>query len=153
MSIARYKSYFDLRSQDRQFQPGDEILLLLPRYSSKLLVAWSGPHKVLEKQGKVDYLIDMPRGPKLYHANILKKYHRRVQVNQLQVLDEVSPLSEPEEKGKLSCLSEGIDDLPELTLTPGDPTNSGEPVTNSALTWNQSAQVEDLFLTYQSTFF
>ena len=39
VSITRYKSYFDLRSQDCQFQPGDEVLLLLSNYSSKLLVA------------------------------------------------------------------------------------------------------------------
>ena len=76
----------------------------------------------------------MPRGPKLYHSNILKKHHRRVQVNQLQVLNKTSPLSEPKDKGKLFCLSEGIDDLPELTLMSDGPINSGEPVINSALT-------------------
>ena len=53
VSIAR--SYFDLRSQNHQFQPGDEVLLLLLSDSSKLLVAWSGPHKVSGKWDKVDH--------------------------------------------------------------------------------------------------
>lgn len=38
-----YKTYFDLKSEDRSFQPGDEVLLFLPSDSSKLLVPWSGP--------------------------------------------------------------------------------------------------------------
>ncbi|KAK3887597.1 hypothetical protein Pcinc_008301 [Petrolisthes cinctipes] len=92
VSTARYKSYFDVRSQDRQFKPGEEVLVLLPSDSSKLLVSWNGPYKVLERHGKVDYVIDVPRGPKLYHANLLKKYYRRAVANQVPVLDEVPTL-------------------------------------------------------------
>ena len=33
-----YKTYFDLRSQGRTFEPGDEVLVLLPSDTSKLLV-------------------------------------------------------------------------------------------------------------------
>ncbi|XP_045121025.1 uncharacterized protein LOC123510194 [Portunus trituberculatus] len=57
ISASKYKTYFDIKSQDRQFQPGDEVLLL-PSDSSKLLVTWKGPYTVLERRGKVDYLID-----------------------------------------------------------------------------------------------
>ncbi|XP_050708919.1 uncharacterized protein LOC126993819 [Eriocheir sinensis] len=39
ISATRYKTYFDLNSQDRQFKPGDEVLVLLPDTSSKLLMA------------------------------------------------------------------------------------------------------------------
>lgn len=39
-SSARYKSYFDLKSQDRQFNPGDEFLVLLPNNTSKFLMFW-----------------------------------------------------------------------------------------------------------------
>ncbi|XP_076060384.1 uncharacterized protein LOC143036684 [Oratosquilla oratoria] len=72
VSTARYKAYFDVRSQDRKFQPGDEVLILLPSDKSKLLVAWKAPYEILETRGKLDYVIDSPTGPKFYHANLLK---------------------------------------------------------------------------------
>lgn len=62
-SASRDKTYFAVESQDRQFQPGDEALVLLPSYTSKLLIAWRVPFKVLEKKSKVYYLM-------LYHANL-----------------------------------------------------------------------------------
>ena len=150
VSVSRYKSYFDMRSQDRQFQPGDEILVLLPSNTSKLLVAWKGPYKVLERRGKVDYLIDEPRGPKLYHANILKKYHRRAQVNQVQVLDEISSLAEVESIGKAPNLEEDPN-LPLFSLTADNETILG-PEINPNLSWKQSADIEDLILEYRDTF-
>lgn len=150
VSIARYKSYFDVRSQDRQFKPGDEVLVLLPSNSSKLLVAWKGPFKVLERRGKVDYLIDETRGPKLYHANILKKYHRRARVNQVQVLDEISTLEETETAGKAPDLEEDPD-LPRISLLADEPPTSG-PDINPSLTWKQSADIEDLIMAYPDVF-
>ena len=66
------------------------MLILLPSDSNKLLVAWKGPYKVLERRGKVDYLIETPKGPRLYHVNLLKHYFRRSQVNFAEVLDETS---------------------------------------------------------------
>lgn len=74
VSITRYKTYFDARTQDRQFKPVDEVLVLLPDSSSKLLVAWIGPYKVLERRNRVDYLIADSIRPKIYHANLLKRY-------------------------------------------------------------------------------
>ena len=88
VSASRYKTYFDLRSQDRHFKVGDEVLILLPDSTSKLLMSWSGPYKVLERRNKVNYLIDEKGKPKLYHANLLRQYHRRASVNQATVLDE-----------------------------------------------------------------
>ena len=38
VSVQKYKTYFDLNSKDRQFSPGDEVLLLLPDTTNKLLV-------------------------------------------------------------------------------------------------------------------
>ena len=93
LSATRFKDYFDCNSQDRQFAPGDEVLVLLPDSSHKLLMAWSGPHSVLEKRNRVNYLIDFNGKPKLYHANLLKRYHRRAVAGHIQVLDEVSTFS------------------------------------------------------------
>ena len=55
ISSARYKSYFDVKSQSRSFKPGDEVLVLLPDSTHKLLMAWSGPYKVVERKNKVNY--------------------------------------------------------------------------------------------------
>ena len=77
-----------MKSQDRQFKPGDEVLVLLPDSSSKLLMSWRGPFKVLEKRSRVNYIIDENGKGKLYHANLLKKYHRRAVVSYAQVIDE-----------------------------------------------------------------
>lgn len=86
ISAAKYKSYFDLKSQDRSFNSGDEVLILLPdESSSKLLLSWRCPFKVLEKRHGVKYLIDKAGKQRLYHIiNLLKKYHRRAQVTQVE---------------------------------------------------------------------
>ena len=77
VSATRFKSYFDLKSQDRQFQKGDEVLLLLPDSNNKLLMAWHGPYPVVERRNKVDYVIGVDGKNKMYHVNLLKRYHRR----------------------------------------------------------------------------
>ena len=77
ISVNKYKSYFDLKSQTRNFSPGDEVLILLPDSTKKLLMGWRGPYKVIEKRNRVDYLIDEGGKQRLYHVNLLKKYYRR----------------------------------------------------------------------------
>ncbi|XP_038052264.1 uncharacterized protein LOC119724977 [Patiria miniata] len=75
----RQKKYYDKRSRDRQFKVGDEVLLLLPTDSNKLLLQWKGPFPVVAKQGNLDYQIDMNGTVKTFHANLLKLYVRRVE--------------------------------------------------------------------------
>ena len=72
-----YKHYFDLTSKDRKLQVGDEVLVLLPDTSNKLLMSWRGPYKVLECRNRVNYLIDEAGRARLYHINLLKQYYRR----------------------------------------------------------------------------
>lgn len=84
ISATKYKQYFDLKSQNRQFSPGDEVLLLLPDSSNKLLMAWKGPAKVLERRNRVDYLIELDGKQKLYHANLLKKYYTRGSIARIE---------------------------------------------------------------------
>ena len=84
----KFKTYFDIKSQDRQFVKGDEVLLLLPDQKKKLLMSWSGPFKVLEKKSKVNYQIDQNGKPRLYQANMLKKYNRRAASCMAFVADE-----------------------------------------------------------------
>ena len=77
----KFKSYFDLKSQDRRFKVGDEVLILLPDQKQKLLLSWKGPHTVTEVRNRVNYIVDVDGKGKLYHANLLKKYHQRVRVD------------------------------------------------------------------------
>ena len=85
ISVQKYKTYFDLTSQDRQFAPGDEVLLLLPDTTNKLLVAWKGPFTVIERRNHVNYVINCDGVHKQFHANLLKKYHRRANVNFMHI--------------------------------------------------------------------
>ena len=87
LSSTKYKQYFDLKTQDRSFDLGGEVLVLLPDSHNKLLMSWKGPFKVLERKNKVDYLIDYDGNKRLFHINLLKQYFRRA-VNNIISIDE-----------------------------------------------------------------
>ena len=93
ISSNKFKTYFDLKSQSRSFKVGDEVLVLLPDNSNKLLMSWSGPHKVIQRKNKVDYVIDKNGYHKTYHINLLKKYFRRATANLAAMVDERPPES------------------------------------------------------------
>lgn len=72
-----YKDYFDTKPQTRTFKPGNEVLLLLPTYTNKLLMQWIGPYIVVENQNRLDYIINVNGKQKIFHANMLKKFFGR----------------------------------------------------------------------------
>jgi len=41
-------------------EAGEEVLVLLPTSSNKLLAQWQGPYRVLHRVGKVNYEVYMP---------------------------------------------------------------------------------------------
>ena len=60
-------------------EPGEEVLVLLPTSSNKLLAQWQGPYRVLCRVGEVNYEIHMPDKRKrraIFHVNMLKKWHQ-----------------------------------------------------------------------------
>ena len=60
-------------------EPEDEVLVLLPTTSNKLLAQWQGPNCVLRRVGKVNYEVYMPDKRKrraILHINMLKKWHQ-----------------------------------------------------------------------------
>ena len=73
----RYKFYADANAKERQFKPGDEVLLLLPSDNNKLLMQWRGPFTVIDKVNPYDYRINIKGKVKTYHGNMLQKYNRR----------------------------------------------------------------------------
>lgn len=53
------KSY-NKKVKPKEFQPGEEVLLLLPTSETKLWSKWRGPYKVIRRVTSVDYEINMP---------------------------------------------------------------------------------------------
>ena len=43
-----------IKMQHREFQPGDQVLVLLPTSTSKSLAQWQDPYKVVKCVGEVD---------------------------------------------------------------------------------------------------
>jgi hypothetical protein len=76
-SRRRYAKYYNRKARNRKFLVGDQVLLLLPTSSNKLLVQWKGPYRVKEVKGDMDYKIDIDGNVKTFHANMLKLYVKR----------------------------------------------------------------------------
>ena len=78
VSANKYKEYFDRKARPRKLSVGDEVLLLLPTDKNKLLMQWRGPYKVVEaRSNNVDYVINVRGKHRVYHINMLKKFHKR----------------------------------------------------------------------------
>ena len=73
----RYKKYYDRNANQKKFQEGDEVLIMLPTDANKLLMQWKGPFKIEKKMGPNDFKIRIDGKSKVYHANMLKKYTKR----------------------------------------------------------------------------
>ena len=70
------KQWDDQNAREREFEKGEQVLILLPTSTNKLAAQWQGPYCVLKHQGKVDYLVDMHDRRKrwrVYHVNMLRK--------------------------------------------------------------------------------
>ena len=70
------KMYKDRRSKHRSFSVGDEVLVFLPTAKNKLQMVWDGPYKVV-KVLKFDYVVEVRGKSRIFHPNLLKKFHRR----------------------------------------------------------------------------
>ncbi|KAL7832099.1 hypothetical protein AOLI_G00296470 [Acnodon oligacanthus] len=75
--------------------PGDEVLVLLPTLSSKLLAKWQGPFEVTRRVGEVDYEVkrtDRGGALQVYHLNLLKPWREAVPVSLATVVPERAEL-------------------------------------------------------------
>ena len=74
------KDQFDLNTVERQFKPGDKVLVLLPIPGNPLQARYYGPCVIDKKVGDVDYIVLTPNRRKqtqLCHVNMIKEYHER----------------------------------------------------------------------------
>ena len=53
----KQKTWYDHNAQEQTFQPGDEVLILLPTSASKLCARWQGPYEVINMVGRVNCLV------------------------------------------------------------------------------------------------
>ena len=72
---ATQKEWYDRNARNREFQPGDQVLILLPTTSNKLLAEWRGPYPVVRKVSNVTYEVKVTDGRKknrIFHVNMLR---------------------------------------------------------------------------------
>ena len=74
------KKYFDKKAKLRKFRLGEEVLVLLPTDTNKLLACWSGPFPIT-KVLHPDYKVLIKGKEKVFHANMLKLYIRREKID------------------------------------------------------------------------
>ncbi len=69
--------HYNRAAQPREFQPGDQVMVLVPNFAFMFLASWQGSYTVTEKIGPVTYQVRQPgrrRADQLYHINLLKKW-------------------------------------------------------------------------------
>lgn len=104
------KKRFDRRAVERQFEPGDEVLVLLPTSGSALTTRFSGPYVVEKKVSDTNYVIYTPerrRKTRLCHINMMKSYHVR-DAEEKQDAQPVDPPNSP--SASLMCVGSMSDD-------------------------------------------
>jgi len=73
----KQKFYYDKKAKVRKLEVGDNVLVLLPTDSNKLLMQWKGPYEIVSATGPNDYRVKMGESEKTLHVNMLKKYLTR----------------------------------------------------------------------------
>ena len=110
-SQVRQKEWYDKKARELKLEAGDEVLVLLPDHSEKLLAKWKGPFKVTRRLGAVNYEVEITTPQhrlKIFHINMLKKWHE----------PEAGPESEEvycvmDEQEELPCLDRNNQEMSE----------------------------------------
>jgi len=77
---SRYAAHYNLRSRDKHFYVGDQVLILMPDSTgSRLFSKWSGPATVIKVCSPHSYIVELNGVRKHFHANKLRKFHVRVE--------------------------------------------------------------------------
>ncbi|XP_072180111.1 uncharacterized protein [Diadema setosum] len=92
-SHERYRQNYNRKARQRSFKVGDEVLVLLPTDHNKLLMHWKGPFRVVGTVGKLDYRVDLGSRVTTFHANLLRKYIRREEQQEVGAPFEVASTS------------------------------------------------------------
>ena len=72
------KQWYDRHARSRSFKVGDQVLVLLPTSSNRLLAQWHGPYPVTKTHSQVTYEVDMldkHKRCRVFHVNMLRKWN------------------------------------------------------------------------------
>uniref|UniRef100_A0A669EUZ0 Gypsy retrotransposon integrase-like protein 1 n=1 Tax=Oreochromis niloticus TaxID=8128 RepID=A0A669EUZ0_ORENI len=104
----KQKTWYDKKARERTFQPGQQVLLLLPTTDSKLLARWQGPYKITKRLSNVNYELYMPDRRKkhqVFHINLLKEFMQQQPTTQQQ-----QPTTQSMQQVKQHCLVRAVKD-------------------------------------------
>ena len=86
------KTWYNRNAYHRQLDIGDQVLVLLPTDSNKLLAQWQGPYPIIQQTGPVDCCVDMYDRQKhkhVFHINMLKKWYSAEQPEGVNLAEQV----------------------------------------------------------------
>ena len=73
----RQRNWYDKDDSIRKLEVGEQVLVLLPSESNKLLAKWQDPYPILRKLGDVNNEVDMCHKKKrkiIFHINMFRKW-------------------------------------------------------------------------------
>jgi len=104
----QYVTHYNLRSRDKSFEPGNQVLVLFPDSTNKLVSKFQGPAIIKTKLNDYAYIVEMPDGTsRRLHANKLRLYVPRVQSVGV-VFDDESDF------GDIPCYPDILSESPEI---------------------------------------
>src|ERR1700733_11314301 len=66
---------YNKKAKHKEFKPGEQVIVLYPTSSNKIMSRWQGPGTVLQRRSKYSYLVDLGDGGKrILHANKMRKF-------------------------------------------------------------------------------
>ncbi|GFX77388.1 retrovirus-related Pol polyprotein from transposon 412 [Trichonephila clavipes] len=118
----RMTSHYNLRSREKSFSVGDEVLILLPSSTHKLLNTWIGPAKVVALTRSHYCLVQMEDGStRELHINKLRPYISRVDHVGV-IFDQDSDFGElryvPKDKETQSNIGIELNQMPDVLKIP-----------------------------------
>ena len=133
----QYVTHYNLRSKDKSFEPGNQVLVLFPDSTNKLISKFQGPAIIRTKLNDYAYLVEMPDGAvRRLHANKLRLYIPRVQSVGVVFDDE-------EDFGDIPCYSSVVENDADIDFSCID---------LSHLDCRQQEQIKQLITKHKSVF-
>src|SRR6218665_864076 len=74
----QYTNQYNKREEHKAFEPGENVIVLYPTSSNKLISRWHGPCTILERRSRYSNLMYMGiECIKIIHTNKIRKYYTR----------------------------------------------------------------------------
>ena len=118
------KSWYDKAARVREFQVGDEVLVLLPSSARSLEAQWQGPYPVVRKLSDLDYEINVGKKRKtfkVFHVNLLKPWKNRKEIAMCTWVEcagpELAPIvKKPTESWRCADISDSLTESQRIGL-------------------------------------